>query len=144
MYSADSAWLAKLISITEAGCPSAAERLIRRPSASTLSRRPSRNEYSSTNSHVEPTPVAERILFHELARLAVRRTDFGQRLQIDLHIEVSRVAKDGAVLHALEVIARDDVLIARDGHEDVADDGGFRHGHDAIAIHDRFDGLGGI
>jgi inosine-uridine nucleoside N-ribohydrolase len=32
MYSAASAWLAKLMSITDAGCPSAAARLIRRPS----------------------------------------------------------------------------------------------------------------
>src|SRR5271166_4095219 len=34
MYSAESAWLAKLMSITEAGWPSAAARLMRRPSPS--------------------------------------------------------------------------------------------------------------
>ena len=35
MYSAESAWLAKLMSITDAGCPSAAARLMSRPSPST-------------------------------------------------------------------------------------------------------------
>ena len=85
-------------------------------------------DQAAVGQHVQLAPVAERILFHELARLPVGRTDLGQRLQIDLHVEVSRVAEDGAVLHALEVIARDYVFVARDGHEDVADHGGFSHG----------------
>src|SRR5712692_10635901 len=36
MYSHESAWSAKLMSITDAGCPSAAARLITRPSPSRL------------------------------------------------------------------------------------------------------------
>src|ERR1035441_1976301 len=52
MYSQESAWSAKLISITDAGCPSAADRLIRRPSPSRLMRRPSFSEYSSTKVRV--------------------------------------------------------------------------------------------
>ena len=75
--------------------------------------------------HVQPAPVAERILFHELARLPVRRADLGQRFQIDLHIEVPGVAEDRAVLHALEMIARDHVLVAGHGDENVADGGSF-------------------
>src|SRR5271168_1657833 len=52
MYSTESAWSAKLMSITDAGCPSAAARLIRRPSPSRLILRPSFNEYSSTKVRV--------------------------------------------------------------------------------------------
>src|SRR5271165_6297667 len=52
MYSTESAWSAKLISITDAGCPSAADRLISRPSPSRLILRPSFNEYSSTKVRV--------------------------------------------------------------------------------------------
>src|SRR5438309_10636533 len=52
MYSTESAWSAKLISMTLAGWPSAAARLIRRPSPSRLILRPSFSEYSSTKLRV--------------------------------------------------------------------------------------------
>src|SRR6202162_4262847 len=52
MYSQERAWSAKLISITDAGWPSAAARLIRRPSPSRLMRRPSFIVYSSTKVRV--------------------------------------------------------------------------------------------
>src|SRR5260221_8127013 len=52
MYSQDRAWSAKLISITDAGCPSAAARLMRRPSPRRLMRRPSFMVYSSTKVRV--------------------------------------------------------------------------------------------
>ncbi len=48
-YSAARAWLAKLMSITLAGCPSAQARFTRRPSASTVTVRPSDRVYSSTS-----------------------------------------------------------------------------------------------
>ncbi len=48
--SALSAWLAKLMSITELGWPSAAARLISRPSPSTAIRFPLLSVYSSRNS----------------------------------------------------------------------------------------------
>src|SRR4051812_18366986 len=35
----------------------------------------------------------------------------------------------------------EDVLVAGDGDENIANLGGFAHGHDAMAIHDRFDGF---
>src|SRR6266566_4560248 len=52
MYSTERAWSAKLMSITDGGWPSAAARLMRRPSPRRLILRPSRKEYSSTNSRV--------------------------------------------------------------------------------------------
>jgi hypothetical protein len=57
-YSADSAWLAKLMSITFAGCPSAAARLISRPSPRTWIARPSRRRYSSTYGRTVRTDFA--------------------------------------------------------------------------------------
>src|SRR5579884_822332 len=54
-YSAARAWLANDMSMTLAGCPSAAARLISRPSASTNSRFPS-NRHSSTNSRTRTGP----------------------------------------------------------------------------------------
>src|SRR5205807_1118472 len=47
MYSTESAWSAKLMSMTDAGWPSGAARLMRRPSPRRLILRPSLSEYSS-------------------------------------------------------------------------------------------------
>ena len=89
-YSADSAWFAKLMSITEAGWPSAAARLTSRPSASRKTRRPSASSNCST---------IGRATRHGRRRAAQRR-------DVDLDVEVARVREDGAVLHHLEVLAR--------------------------------------
>ena len=48
-----------------------------------------------------------------------------QRLQVDLDVEVPGVADDRAVLQRLEMVARDHVLVAGHGDEDVADLGRF-------------------
>ena len=51
---------------------------------------------------------------------------------------------DGAVLHCFEVLLGEHVFVAGDGAENVADFGGFFHGHDAEAVHDGFEGFGRI
>ena len=61
--------------------------------------------------------------------------------ELDLHIEVARVAHDRTVLHALEVLAANDRDVAGQRDEEVADLCGFHAGHDAIAVHDRFQRL---
>src|ERR1700737_2459358 len=56
-YSALSAWLAKLMSMTAAGCPSAAARFTSRPSPRTKSLRPARSRYSSSEGRMgRPLP----------------------------------------------------------------------------------------
>ena len=58
-----------------------------------------------------------------------------QRRDLDLDVEVAGVREDRAVLHALEVRAGDDVLVAGRGAEDVADLGRALHRHDLEAVH---------
>ena len=48
------------------------------------------------------------------------------------------LADDRAVLHQFEVVAVDDVHIAGDGAEDIANAGGFGHRHHPEAVHHRF------
>src|SRR5712692_9509626 len=81
--------------------------------------------------HINPAAVAQGELLDKLARLSPRRSDVAQRLEIDLHVEVPGVAKDGAVLQLLEMIPRDYVLVAREGDKQVADGSRLPHGHHA-------------
>ena len=87
------AWSAKLISMTIAGWPSAAARLISRPSPSRLIFRPSLRTYSSTNLAHRPRFLTE---------------SSRQGGDVDLDVEVARVGDDRAVLHLLEVLRADD------------------------------------
>ena len=84
---------------------------------------------------VEPPPVGERELLDELARLARLRRERLQRRDVDLDVEVAGVGEDRAVLHPLQVLARDDVLVAGRRAEDVADLRGLRHRQHLEAVH---------
>ena len=80
-------------------------------------------------------PSFEREALHVRAR---RRALGGQRLErrdVDLDVEVTRVREDRAVLHDLEVLAADHVLVARRRAEDVALGRGLGHRHDVEAVH---------
>src|ERR1035441_6821084 len=81
---------------------------------------------------------------HELAGRTPGRGHASQSIQIDLDVEMAGVTNDGAVLHLFEMIAGDDALVAGEGDEQVADDGCLAHGHHTEAVHDGFDGFGGI
>ena len=83
MNSADSAWFAKLMSMTLEGCPSADARLMSLPSPRTLIF----------------LPFGKREFLDELADLPLLLLHLIQRLKVDLDVEVARVAHDGAVLH---------------------------------------------
>ena len=87
--SAASACSANEMSITAAGCPSAAARLTTRPAGE----------------QVQP-PAAEDVLLDERAHLAHGVGAGAQRLEVDLDVEVPGVGEHGAVLHPLEVLAR--------------------------------------
>src|SRR6185437_12643079 len=58
-----------------------------------------------------------------------------ERGDLDLVVEVADVAHDRLILHALHVLVRDDVEIARGGDEDVRLVAGVVHGHHAVALH---------
>ena len=108
------------MSITDAGWPSAAARLTRRPSASRNTRR---------SSDVE-------LLDHRPGD-ARRRCQLAQRRDVDLDVEMAGVGEDRPVLHDLEVLAPEHVLVARRGHEHVALDGGVGHREHPEAVHHR-------
>ena len=57
---------------------------------------------------------------------------------------MSGVGDYRSVLHHFEVLPGDDVLVAGDGDENIADLCGFSHRHHAESVHHGFEGLGGI
>src|SRR2546423_1650137 len=73
---------------------------------------------------VDPAAVGELVLLDELARVAGLDGERTQRRDLDLDVEVPRVAEDRAVLHVLHVLARDHGLVAGGRAEDVPDLGG--------------------
>ena len=94
-------------------------RFTRRPSDSRMMRCLSGNSISSTCGLM-------------LVHFRLRRAR-----DLDLVIEVTDVADDGAVLHRAHVLDGDDVLVAGRGDEDVGARRGLFHGHDLIAFHRR-------
>ena len=70
--------------------------------------------------------------------------DPGQGVDVDLHVEVAGIGEDGAVLHDLEMLFPEDVDVAGEGAEDVADLGGLGHGQDFVAVHEGLQALQGI
>ena len=87
----------------------------------------------------DPPAVGELELLDEVARLARLGGERAQRRDVDLDVEVARVADDRAVLHHLEVLARDHVLVAGRRAEDVADLRGLAHRHHLEAVHQRLE-----
>ena len=68
----------------------------------------------------------------------------GERFQfgtVDFDIEVTGIGQDDTVFHVLHVFAADDVFVAGQGDEDIADFGSFGHGHDFKTVKDGFDGF---
>ena len=119
-YSTDSTWFAYVMSMTEAGMPSAAPRLTRRPSASSAIWRPSGRRNSSMSGRGRVRSIAHRL----------------EGRHVDLDVEVAGVGDDGAVAHHLEVLGAQHVLVAGDGDEDVTAARGIGDGHHAVAVHD--------
>src|SRR5258708_5812785 len=101
-------------------------------------------DQSAFAEHIDAAPVAHHVLFDELAGLPTRGRQPAERLQVDFDVEVAGVADDGAVLEAVEMIARDHILVARDGHEHVAHLRRLCHRHHAKAVHQRFYAFDGI
>ena len=114
--------------MTEAGCPSAAARLMRRPSASRWIRRPS----------------AQSELLDEVADRPPLAGELLERRDVDLDVEVAGVADDRAVLHRAEVLVAQHALVAGHGDEDVAERRRLGHRHDAEAVERGLDRLGRI
>ncbi len=66
--------------------------------------------------------VGQGVLLDELADASVGRGgDIGELVEVELDVEVARVANHRPVLHGGEVLGTDDMDVACDGDEDVAD-----------------------
>ena len=83
----------------------------------------------------DPAAVLEMVFPHKVARFGCFDGELFKRWNIDLDVEVARIANHGAVFHDLEVFTTDHALVAGDGNENVADPGGLGHRHHAIPIH---------
>ena len=90
---------------------------------------------------VDLAAVLQLELLDVLADRAARDRERLELRNVDLDVEVAGVREDGTVFHDLEVMLADDVLVARQRQEDVADLGGLIHRHDAEAVKDSLDGL---
>src|SRR3954467_8124527 len=88
----------------------------------------------------DPLAVRERVLVEEIANLALAALLL-QPLAIHFDVEVAAVRDDGAVLHALEVLARQHGLVAGHRAEEVPDRCGVEGGHDPEAVHGRLERL---
>ena len=117
--------MAKLMSMTDGGCPSAIAKFTNRPSPSTKIRWPVFSLYSSTSLRTFfVTPV-------DSSFRATRSSSMSKW---------PRVAHDRAVLHRPEVLPADDVLVARHRDEHVADLGRVGHRHHHEPVHRRLQG----
>ena len=93
----------------------------------------------SVGDEVQPASVGEGEFLHELPRTPRLDRHLPQRRNLDLDIEVTRVGENRAVLHALQVLACDHVLVAGGGAEHVADLGcPFERQH-LEAVHQRLE-----
>ncbi len=88
---------------------------------------------------VDAAAVFHRVFVDKGARGALRRGHLFERRDVDFDVEVARVRDDGTILHDCEVLLGEDVLVAGNGTEDVADFGGLFHAHHAEPIHDRLE-----
>ena len=84
--------------------------------------------------HEEPLAV-EPPLVHELPhpRRALRR--LLQALEVDLHVEVTRVGEHRPILHRPHVLHADDIDVARQGDEHVAHPSSLGHRDDPVPVH---------
>src|SRR5215475_13450936 len=87
---------------------------------------------------------SQRKFFDPGAYNATLSSQLLQAGNIQFDVEVAAVADDRAVLHRCEVFATDNLQVACDGYEEVANRGSLFHRHHAEAIHDRFEALQGI
>lgn len=58
---------------------------------------------------------------------------------VDFYVEMTGIGQDDAVFHILHMFAADDVLVASEGDEDIADFCCFCHGHDFKTVENGFD-----
>src|SRR5258707_2034319 len=91
-----------------------------------------------------PMAVAKFVFFDKRPELLNGLRHLAERNQVKLEIKIAAVADNRAVLHLRKMIAIDDVTVAGDGDEDIADGCGGRNRHHPEAIHYRFDSLDGI
>src|SRR5207247_8913965 len=61
-----------------------------------------------------------------------------------LYVEMAAFVDDRAILHHVEVAPVEDVDVAGEGDEDVADTGRLVHVHHLVAVHCRFESADGL
>src|SRR5687767_10544683 len=79
-----------------------------------------------------------------LTDASLARCEPTKGLEIELDIEVPRVRKDGSIFHQLEMIGAENVLVPRNGHEDVALGCGIATGKHAESVHRCLESAGRI
>ena len=74
----------------------------------------------------------------------MRAGHFLESGNIDLDVEVAGIRHHRAILHPLEMLARENVFVPGDGDENVSDLRGLRHRHHAETVHHGFERTNGI
>jgi len=87
---------------------------------------------------VNGTPIGHYILLNKRTHQALGGCHLFQGRDVDFDVKVAGVAHNSAVFHHFKVMLINHVQVAGEGDEDIADLGRFCHGHDAEAVHNRF------
>src|ERR1700730_1329975 len=85
--------------------------------------------------------ILQSIFIDKWANFLLPARQLFERWDVNLHIEVPRVANNRSALHLFEVLATEDVLVSRHSDVNVTFLHRFGHGHHAEAVHGCFDAL---
>src|SRR5260221_2282297 len=99
---------------------------------------------TSLSQEVDMAAIGVGVLVNEVTHTPPGGCEFLKLWNIDLIVEMACICDDCTILHALQMLAINDIDIACDGDEDIAQGGSFYPRHDPVAIHDSFQGMSGI
>src|SRR2546422_11721299 len=99
---------------------------------------------------IDESPFGEQIdfaavfhlkLVHHRTNFALAAGHFFERWNVDLHVEVARVANNRSTFHLFKMLGADHTLVSRHGDVNVAFLHRFSHRHHSETVHRGFDAL---
>ena len=90
--------------------------------------------------YINTLTIRQQIFFYAFPNLTLFLAHLGQGLQVDFHIEMTRIADYGPVFHNGKMLLPENLDIPGHGTEEIPQFSCVQHGHHAIAIHYRLQG----
>src|SRR5580765_759548 len=98
-------------------------------------------DQASLRQNINSSSVGEYKLFHKFADHPAPAAHLSESRNIDLNVEMARVANDRTIFHHRKMLFPDDVDISGYSYKKISDLGRLFHRHHTIAIHGGFDRL---